>query len=183
MKSNLLVMVFVVIVLLIMSMIGCTKSTTSLAAVPTVCGFIAGHNANDETTHATNGILLGVSFTASTNLSLKSISAKFDNAGSFALGVYSDSAGLPGTLLGQTLEQQSVIGWNSVTLTPISIISGTKYWLVVGAPGASIYLSAVAVYSSIKMGSFYSALLPTNPTPADWTEVYYLPEMYASGCN
>ena len=182
MKSNLLVMVFVVIVLLIMSMIGCTKSTTSLAPVPTVCGFIAGHNANDEDNTFTNGTLLAVSFTASNNVSLKSLTSKLDLAGTFEMGVYSDNAGLPGTLLGQTLAQTSVVGWNTVTLTPISIISGTKYWLAVLSPGAGIVAtSAAGGNGSMRISAVYETILPANPS--GWAFHSLTVSLYASGCN
>ncbi len=68
------------------------------------------------------------SFTASTMyVSMPAVNAKIKGA------IYSDNSGTPGSMLGETSEitNPSVEGFQVLTGLNVSIINGTKYWLVV----------------------------------------------------
>jgi hypothetical protein len=48
------------------------------------------------------------------------------------VGLYSDSAGNPGSLLSQATIGNPTSGWNGITLSPqVNIINGTQYWIAV----------------------------------------------------
>ena len=82
-------------------------------------------------------------FTAGTTGTLSSLSVSFESGSgdSYSVAIYSDSSNAPGTLLAHgttgTIATPSSgssgpynINWNTMTLnTPVSITSGTKYWL------------------------------------------------------
>ncbi len=82
-------------------------------------------------------------FTASSTGTMSSINVAFDsriNSSSvFSVAVYSNNAGAPGTLLGSYSGTQVIqvpnpgtlnINWNNITLnSPVSVTSGTIYWL------------------------------------------------------
>jgi hypothetical protein len=59
-----------------------------------------------------------------------------NTASQVSVGLYTNAAGnAPGTLLAQATITNPVKGaWNSVAITPISIATGTSYWIAVLAP-------------------------------------------------
>jgi hypothetical protein len=53
-------------------------------------------------------------------------------AGWLVAGIYSDSGGHPGTLLGQSEPTALTVGgWNTVSIPAVSLASGTPYWIAV----------------------------------------------------
>jgi hypothetical protein len=58
-----------------------------------------------------------------------------NTATTVVLGVYSDNGGNPGTLLTQGRITAPTNGaWNRVAVPPITLVGGSRYWLVVLAP-------------------------------------------------
>lgn len=59
-------------------------------------------------------------------------------ASSVVVGVYANTAGRPGTLLGQaTFTAPRAAAWSSTGLPNVAITSGTTYWLAVMQPASS----------------------------------------------
>jgi len=53
-------------------------------------------------------------------------------AGKVTVGIYADSGGHPGILLGQGGSTQLVPNaWNTISISPVSVTTGTKYWIAI----------------------------------------------------
>jgi hypothetical protein len=84
------------------------------------------------------------------------------------LGLYSDSAGKPGTLMTQgTITNPTKAAWNKVTVTNANVTSGTKYWIAAVSPAGSGTLR----FRDVATGGPASASTQTNLTalPATWS--------------
>jgi hypothetical protein len=69
-------------------------------------------------------------FTAEANGTLSQIQVKCGASGNVKVAIYSDSYGSPGSLLGSVNTGTPVTaGWNQISITPTTIVSGTPYWL------------------------------------------------------
>ncbi|NUR77087.1 MAG: hypothetical protein HOQ28_12485 [Thermoleophilia bacterium] len=53
------------------------------------------------------------------------------------LGLYSNNAGAPGTLLSSTSVAAPATGWNDVAFGPLTITLGTRYWLALLTPNGA----------------------------------------------
>lgn len=85
-----------------------------------------------------NGDLAMEKYTAVATGTATTMSATLtaNGASQTALGIYADSAGSPGTLLGSTSAATTTTGTNTRTLTAsVDIVSGTAYWLAVLCSG------------------------------------------------
>jgi hypothetical protein len=55
------------------------------------------------------------------------------------VGIYSDNANTPGTLLTTgSLSSPTAGAWNAVTVDPVGLASGTRYWLAVLGTGGTL---------------------------------------------
>jgi len=88
-------------------------------------------------------------------------------ANKVVVGVYADSGGKPGLLLGQgTLNAPAKGGWNTVALPSISLTAGVKYWIAVLGPAGSGTLSFRDV--SIGSRSETSSVTTLSTLPGTW---------------
>jgi preprotein translocase subunit SecG len=104
------------------------------------------------------------SFSASASGTAMTVGINVAGAGgSVMTAIYSDNGGAPGSLLGTSVSTAAVNGWNDLPLTaPVTITSGTSYWLAVESSTASnslYYASAAGSY--FKTGQSYG----TFPSP------------------
>jgi hypothetical protein len=88
------------------------------------------------------------------------------------VGVYSDNAGHPGTLLAQAAIASSQAGrWNSIPIAGAAVASGSKYWLAVLSPQVSsapvVYLRDVSAASGGLIEKSGQSSL--TGLPATWT--------------
>ncbi|MEI7640182.1 MAG: hypothetical protein WCJ46_01555 [bacterium] len=183
MKKVIYVLVCLFILALVSFSSGCTSKTVTIVdPTPTpVCGIIGGNSLDDDNSYFSNGLLLAVSFTAATNETVTTLSSKFAvNGGITAMGVYTNNAGVPGTLMVET-SQTTAIGWNSVTITPLSITSGTAYWLAVYGSNTGPLDTTTITISSKYMAYSYSTGLPVSPT--GWSDGSGAVKIYAIGCH
>ncbi len=86
---------------------------------------------------------------ASTTGTVSTISVYINSVGTSAgaqLGIYADngSGTLPTTLIASTSTFTAVTGWNTVTLSGVSITSGTTYWLALSTQGFTHFKYKVA---------------------------------------
>lgn len=113
----------------------------SLTTTAAASGLLFGLNSTSGTAADTSdaGTIDSYQFTASAS-GTADVLQVFLGAASVAttlqIGLYSDSAGKPGALLGfATLTGAQASAWNAVTLpTGVAITSGTKYWIAVLSP-------------------------------------------------
>ena len=85
-------------------------------------------------------------------------------AGHLRLGIYSNSAGQPGTLLAQTAEFVPVVGWNTQNvLAPVQLNAGT-YWLAYLPESSSLHFAMEPSGTGRWYGYTYGALPATYST-------------------
>jgi hypothetical protein len=146
--------------LLIAALTGCDKTytlTTGSGPTPTPtpppCSG-TGFFGNDNTVF--NGLNPNYAFgSAFTNVDSASVTALavYSNAyGNAILGIYSDNAGLPNKLLGQTASQYCSLGWNYLPLT-LHLYPGT-YWLIAITDTANIGQNSSGGYAAYKAQTF-----------------------------
>jgi hypothetical protein len=86
------------------------------------------------------------------------------------LGLYANAAGdVPGALLAQgTVATPSAGAWNTVTIPPVEVTAGAKYWIAVLAPagGASVRFRDL---DGVGGKAQTSAQTTLNALPATWT--------------
>lgn len=59
----------------------------------------------------------------------------FSTATSLHVGLYSDSAGHPGTLLASGIDDAPLAGaWNTISVNPVDVVSGQVYWIALLGP-------------------------------------------------
>jgi hypothetical protein len=99
-------------------------------------------------------------WTATASGNLNQVRVKCGAAGTVKVALYADSAGAPGALLGANNTGQAVVlGWNTINLSsPVTVTSGTAYWLAVNSDVACtnyVAGSGTMVYKAVSYsGSF-----------------------------
>lgn len=100
---------------------------------PGGAGFVGNSNVESAADPSTIGTVEATRFIATASGPVTSLSIYLDGtnqATSFAVGIYSDSNSLPGTLLAQgsrTGAQNNA--WNTVAIGSTQVVSGTPYWI------------------------------------------------------
>jgi hypothetical protein len=106
-------------------------------------------------------------FTAGASGTSQTISFYVDSSNTATagvLGIYSNNAGNPGTLKGKVSFTPQA-GWNTVTLSGVSITSGTVYWLAeLGTSGTLAYRDETGSSG----GSEISGSSSLTTLPATW---------------
>jgi hypothetical protein len=119
---------------------GSTAATTNSTALITGTGPSGGQfgdgGLEPSTTTLTAKDAYAYQWTAYANGTANYVETYLDSGNASAnvvVGIYSDSSGAPGTLLGHGSTTSPTNGaWNAISIaSPPSIVSGTKYWLAV----------------------------------------------------
>jgi hypothetical protein len=154
---------------------GCTTVCRYGLCQSAVCAasFFGTGNTEAGPTTVTIGasMLAGSSVTSGATSSLVAVGVQTIEAGTkMRLGVYSDNAGKPGTLLAQTAELTTVA--NAATegaLPSTAVTAGTRYWIMV-LTNATIDLGAeTATVTWYYTSSTTYGPLPSNPTTMSTT--------------
>jgi hypothetical protein len=123
----------------------------------------------DDTTSSGNNFDNYVSlcrFTAEASGTVTSVRVKCSGNGNVKVAIYADSSGSPGALLGAVNTSTPVSsGWNTISLpSPVSITSGTPYWLAVACDSSGVLYYRIGGgtqrYAAITFSSY------TFPNPA-----------------
>jgi hypothetical protein len=161
----------------------CSKTSNGPAGpIATVCAVAGGNPADDDNDSFSPGVMVAVSFTAKNTALVESISSKFSgSSGVFAMAVYSDSAGAPGSLLENTYTQIPSGTWNTYALeNPLTITAGTKYWLAVAADTEGV--RATTPSGNSKYVNFtFSGSFPL--TQAGWSDTGSAAKIYITACH
>src|SRR5438105_2807084 len=107
--------------------------------------------------------------TASATGNLSSVGIDIQNAGSgnVRTAIYTDSAGAAGTLLGASADTVPSTGWNDLSVTGVSIVAGTPYWIGFQAANNTLHVyKTVATVASLYYFSQAYGAFPTTPA---WT--------------
>jgi hypothetical protein len=114
-------------------------TTVSSASADTLIGNASvqsGTDSNDD------GVAEAFPFTASASGNATGASVFIDSdstATGIVVGLYSDSGGAPGTLLGQGSRSSPISeGWNTLSFPGLSISVGTRYWLAILGTGGRL---------------------------------------------
>jgi hypothetical protein len=147
---------------------GTANGADQVFTTPAATSLLLGDSAVEANADSNaQGQAQAVQYTASKTGTSATVSFYVDSpntATAGALGIYSDSAGNPRMLLKQ-VSFVPVTGWNTVTLTGVSITSGTKYWL------AELGTHGVLAFRDRGSGAATPGSSQTNLTslPATWS--------------
>ncbi|MGZ4411105.1 MAG: galactose oxidase-like domain-containing protein [Gaiellaceae bacterium] len=87
-----------------------------------------------------------------------------------SVGLYTDNAGHPGTLLGQgTISSPTGAAWNDVAVSAAAVVSGTKYWIALLGPNGSGTLHFRDRCCGGGTGAETSSQTTLTALPATWT--------------
>jgi hypothetical protein len=131
-----------------------------------------------DTSGLQNSNEYGTYIIASANGNLQSVSMNLNaGSGNAIMGIYSDSLGFPSTLLASSSVQSLTTGWNDFSVTGVSIVSGTKYWIVISTQSSSPSVKEYDDYPTAVGYSYYTShnydgtLLGTWGTSYAWTGI------------
>ena len=113
----------------------------SVPPPPTYTDTIGG---TSNTASNLTGIVFAYQITASNSGTLNSVGLNvFHQSGYVSTAIYTDSSGVPGTLIGQSASSFSLNGWNDLALAG-TIVAGHQYWLAFqcNSSGLEPYLSS-----------------------------------------
>jgi hypothetical protein len=104
--------------------------------------FLFGDQATEPKADYNNaGLAEAFQYTSSSTGTVTRLRVYVDSASTattVTLGLYSDAAGHPGTLLAQgSLASPTAGAWNEVTVGPTAVTAGTTYWLALLGPNGS----------------------------------------------
>jgi hypothetical protein len=147
--------------------------TTSTSTV-TVTGSTSASTSTQTVGGASNIVNVGAmfvfasSFSASASGTVTKVGINVAGAGgSVMTAIYSDSGGTPGNVLGTSTSTGAVNGWNDLPLTtPVSMTSGTRYWLAVESSSSSTSLYWAAAGSYYRSGQTYGTFPNPFGTPS-----------------
>jgi hypothetical protein len=113
-----------------------TGDTTSWGAQAELPVLIFGKTSigGSSASHSTTNSKMACKYSPTTSGTITSISIyiSMDGDATIYLGIYSDNAGTPGTLLGSgSVATTMAVGWKTVSGLSISVTSGTNYWLMI----------------------------------------------------
>jgi hypothetical protein len=117
--------------------------------------------------------LLGTAIVVPTAGTLRKFGFLSATAGpNLKIGIYTDAAGTPGTLVAQMPATAILQGLNEVALaTPVALAAGTYWFMGIYDASGAVYYTTSAPTSTVKYVSltFASALPTTFPTPTTYT--------------
>ena len=146
-----------------------TASATSTAAGGS--GFVGNSAVESAQDPSTVGQAEATQYTATTSGAVSTISIFLDSsnaATNIALGIYSDAAGVPGTLLAQGSRTGVTSGaWNSVAIPTLSITAGTPYWIarLAVSGGTVVTRGNNAAGNADRVDTRFLSALPTTFSP------------------
>jgi hypothetical protein len=154
------------------------NTTTSTTLTVTVSNtvpsqLLVGTNTVNSSQDAdTSGMAEAFSATASASGTLGKMSIYIDSgnaATTVVVGIYSDNAGHPGTLLTQSsISSPTVSAWNTVAVSNVPLTSGTKYWIALLGTGGTVRIRDQFSACSVTC-SETSAQTNLTSLPATWT--------------
>jgi len=116
------------------------------------------HNAHDY--------LLGWKFTCAASGTLNSIRVYASGSANIKAGIYADASGEQGALLASNAGTACTTGWNTLTVSPISVVVGTVYWLTLdSSDDRARYITSAGACRYL--ASAYANALP-NPAGTGW---------------
>ena len=101
-------------------------------------------------------------FTAIATDTLKTIRVNNTSGTRCYVAIYADNANVPGSYLGGTGMVSIVAGWNTISISDISIVQGTKYWLA--ALGAINRVANGGTTKTLPIADFDTFTWPDPPT-------------------
>src|ERR1035437_2788986 len=190
MKKFILPLLVLAMTTFVISLTSCKSSSPAAAATPVPTCTILGESADVNTNGWAAGYMAGNTITASSTIVARSIWAKMPGtANYFALAIYSDASGLPGTLMVHTDITADNGGWIKVSIPPTTLTAGNNYWLLaVGETGGvtdnTSATGSVAQYYFYGWNNILSSGFPTDISGAACTAWVSSKNMlYVSTCE
>lgn len=86
------------------------------------------------------------------------------------VGIYSDNASHPGSLLGSGSFSPTNGVWNIATISPVTLVSGTKYWIaLLGITSGNLIIRDLGTGCTVGTTSENHATTTLTSLPASWT--------------
>ncbi|HTY97747.1 MAG TPA: hypothetical protein VMB91_11950, partial [Solirubrobacteraceae bacterium] len=153
---------------------GSTSASSAASAVVSAAessGLLVGSSAVQSSTDTSaGGSAEAFEYTSSTGGTVHSLSlyvAAGNTAPAIVVGLYGGTSGEPSTLLASgVIVSPSVGAWNAVEVTPVSVHSGSVYWLAALAPTGTLALRDLATGGGPTETSASSSL---TVLPSSWS--------------
>jgi hypothetical protein len=136
-------------------------------------GMLIGNASVQSGTDSNDGAAEAFPFTSSAGGTATEASVYIDSASTatgLIVGLYSDSSGAPGALLGQASRSSPVSGaWNTLSFPSVSITAQTPYWLAILGTGGQLNFrddSTDGSCRSVTSGS--TSIMPSSFSPSWW---------------
>jgi hypothetical protein len=132
--------------------------------------FTQGNVTQEIGTDSNSGGSQALKFTASASGMVSSMSVYISSVASpnnqIQFGIYGDngSGTSPNTLLASTSSQTAVVGWNTISLSGVSITSGAVYWIAMAENGATVFMRGSGGTTAYHTATGYPL---TNPFAAN----------------
>lgn len=181
-------------VLVLFVFLGCKQNSNTAepaspeptaTAVP-VCDVLFGYDLDNNDSNFVGNALIASSFVMSDETSVNRLAVKLNVDSAYSIGIYTDNAGEPGTLLAETGIKTGLTGWNNAGIELTALASGTKYWLI-----SITEFNGVGLCTSVSRGykgytyawsSVVSGGMPSSVS--GWTAVALCEQkIYASYCH
>src|SRR5689334_4609438 len=147
-----------------------------LASVPAVGQVLLGDQAIENSGDGSSaGMAEAFQVTATTSGTLGSLTVYLDSSSrsrQIFIGLYANAAGHPGALLVQGTSSAPRSGtWNTVSISPVGVIAGTRYWIaVLGTSGPLQFRDSVGGCSSESSAQSNLTALPARwSSGASWS--------------
>lgn len=160
-------------------------STATMTATQ-VCAVSVGTSAADSWWYLYNGYIFASAYTLASDTVITALGMSQNNPDLYVIGVYTDNAGKPGSLITQTGIHYYADVTKEWPITPVTLYSGNTYWLVTTTENGQHYRAAGN--NSLHAAYSWNTVVADNGLPADlssitWTSTAVVNTIYAISCN
>jgi hypothetical protein len=126
---------------------------------------LIGNDDINGTSVSTAGMLWVQRFTAIAGGSLSEIRLEASSSANVMVALYSSNSGSIGSVLTSSSSTACSVGFNTIAVNPVNVVSGTVYWLAFNSSVAIVYKAASSGAVVLAKGAEYSGFVfPNNPT-------------------
>ena len=162
-----------------------TVSPTVTATATKVCAFAFGNYSATTSAGWNPGFLIASQYTAGSDMIISQLTVKVEGATNYCVGLYSDNAGKPGSVIAWTgVQYASAAGWATAPIPDTQVLNGTLYWIAVETETEMIHGAVGTIPVSTVSYSFATIISSGLPASASWpdptgSQTY----AYAISCN
>jgi hypothetical protein len=163
-----------------------TATPTATMTATAICAVSLGTSNMSSPWPLYNDWIMASVYTVTADMTVTSLGMSQNNPDLFVIGIYTDAAGKPGTLICQTGINYDMEVTKERPVTPVMLYAGNSYWLVTTTENGQNYRAAgnnslhtAYPWSSIAANSG----LPADLSPYTWTSSAVVNTIYAVSCD